>query len=54
MVVEKPLSDEARSWRRELHTMSGVGFEEHRASAFGAESPAGFGLDMHRGVGGPA
>jgi hippurate hydrolase len=44
--------DEAVAWRRELHQMPELAFEEHRTSAFVAERLASFGLKVETGIGG--
>ena len=52
MLVETSLSEEARAWRRHLHTIPETGFEVHRTAEFVAEKLASFGLEVQRGVGG--
>lgn len=44
--------DEAVAWRRELHGMPELAFEEHRTAAFVAERLASFGLKVATGIGG--
>ncbi len=45
--------DELVAWRRELHAMPELGFEEHRTAAFVAERLRAFGLDeVHTGIAG--
>jgi len=55
-MVPSPFSceaiDEAVAWRRELHAMPELAFQEHRTSAFVAERLASFGLKVSTGLGG--
>ena len=44
--------DEAVAWRRELHQMPELAFQEHRTAAFVAERLASFGLKVTTGIGG--
>jgi len=46
------LEPQMRSWRHHLHAHPETGFEEHRTSAFVAETLASFGLEVARGIGG--
>jgi hippurate hydrolase len=46
------LEPQMRSWRHHLHAHPETGFEEHRTSAFIAETLRSFGLEVQRGIGG--
>ncbi len=46
------LRDAMTDWRRDLHAHPELGFEEHRTAAKVADLLAGFGLEVHRGIGG--
>ncbi len=52
MLKTQDLRQEMSSWRRDFHRHPELGFEEHRTSARVAELLEGFGLEVHRGVGG--
>ena len=39
-------------WRRDLHAHPELGFEEHRTAEIVAEKLEGFGIQVHRGIGG--
>jgi amidohydrolase len=43
--------DELTAWRRDIHAHPELGFEEKRTAALVAERLAGFGIEVHRGVG---
>jgi amidohydrolase len=43
--------DELTAWRRDIHAHPELGFEEQRTSALVAERLAGFGVEVHQGVG---
>jgi hippurate hydrolase len=43
--------DELTAWRRDIHAHPELGFEETRTSGLVAERLAGFGIEVHRGVG---
>lgn len=43
--------DDVTNWRRDIHAHPELGFEEHRTSDFVAQKLAGFGYEVHRGVG---
>ena len=43
--------DELTLWRRDLHAHPELGFEEERTSDLVAERLAGFGIEVHRGIG---
>ena len=45
-------ADELTAIRRDLHAHPEIGFEEHRTSGIVAEKLAGWGIEVHRGVGG--
>ena len=40
-----------QAWRRDIHAHPELGFEETRTAALVAEQLAGFGIEVHRGVG---
>lgn len=46
------MREEMTAWRHEFHRHPELGFDEHRTSARVAELLEGFGLEVHRGVGG--
>ena len=46
------LQDIMTQWRRDFHQHPELGFEEHRTSDRVAELLTGFGLEVHRGIGG--
>ncbi len=46
------LKDDMVLWRRDFHAHPELGFEEHRTSARVAELLEGFGLEVHRNIGG--
>ncbi len=46
------LTPEFVRWRRHLHTLPELAFEEHQTAAFVAEKLRGFGLEVHEGIGG--
>ncbi|SDI72970.1 hippurate hydrolase [Pseudomonas flavescens] len=52
MSIPDSLLADARHWRRQLHAQPELGFAEHRTSARVAELLEGFGLEVHRGLGG--
>jgi len=52
MTIHQALLDDARRWRRDFHAHPELGFAEHRTAARVAELLAGFGLEVHRGLGG--
>ncbi|HVC55441.1 MAG TPA: M20 aminoacylase family protein, partial [Stellaceae bacterium] len=43
--------DELTGWRRDIHAHPELGFEEQRTSDLVAERLAGFGIEVHRGIG---
>src|SRR5579872_875935 len=43
--------DELTAWRRDIHAHPELGFEESRTSELVAERLAGFGIEVHRGIG---
>ncbi len=43
--------DELTGWRRDIHAHPELGFEERRTSDLVAERLAGFGIEVHRGIG---
>jgi amidohydrolase len=43
--------DEMTQWRRDLHAHPELGFDEKRTAGLVAERLAGFGIEVHRGVG---
>jgi amidohydrolase len=43
--------DELTGWRRDIHAHPELGFEEQRTSDLVAEKLAGFGIEVHRGLG---
>jgi hippurate hydrolase len=43
--------DELTAWRRDIHAHPELGFEERRTSDLVAEKLAGFGIEVHRGLG---
>jgi len=45
-------ADELTAIRRDLHAHPEIGFEEHRTSGIVAEKLAGWGIEVHRGLGG--
>lgn len=45
-------TDELIAIRRDLHAHPEIGFEEHRTSGIVAEKLAGWGIEVHRGLGG--
>ena len=45
------LHDDMTAWRRDIHAHPELGFEEQRTSDLVAEQLAGFGIEVHRGVG---
>ena len=47
----EPLRETMTAWRRDFHAHPELGFDEHRTSEKVAELLAGFGLEVHRGVG---
>lgn len=52
MTIHQSLLDDARNWRRDFHAHPELGFAEHRTAARVAELLEGFGLEVHRGLGG--
>jgi hippurate hydrolase len=44
--------ESATEWRRHLHSIPELGFNEHKTSAFVADKLRGFGLEVHQGIGG--
>ena len=52
MTIHQALLDDARRWRRDFHAHPELGFAEHRTAARVAELLEGFGLEVHRGLGG--
>ena len=44
--------DEMTAWRRDLHAHPEIGFEEVRTSGIVAEKLKGWGIEVHRGLGG--
>jgi amidohydrolase len=52
MVGISDIVPQMKSWRHYLHAHPETGFEEHRTSAFLAETLASFGLEVHRGIAG--
>ena len=56
--MQMPLIDDIRAdheeltaWRRDIHAHPELGFEETRTSGLVAERLAGFGIEVHRGIG---
>jgi hippurate hydrolase len=47
----QPLRGEMTAWRRDFHIHPELGFAEHRTSSRVAELLAGFGLEVHTGIG---
>jgi amidohydrolase len=45
------LHEEMAAWRRDIHAHPELGFEEHRTAEVVAEKLAGFGIEVHRGIG---
>src|SRR5579863_8952303 len=43
--------DELTDWRRDIHAHPELGFEEQRTSDLVADKLAGFGIEVHRGIG---
>src|SRR3954454_16255924 len=43
--------DDLTAWRRDIHAHPELGFEERRTSDLVAEKLAGFGIEVHRGLG---
>ncbi len=43
--------DELTGWRRDIHAHPELGFEERRTSDLVADRLAGFGIEVHRGIG---
>jgi hippurate hydrolase len=43
--------DELTGWRRDIHAHPELGFEERRTSELVADRLAGFGIEVHRGIG---
>ena len=52
MAVSSNLEAQMTAWRHHLHACPETGFEEHRTSAFVAETLASFGLKVTRNIGG--
>ncbi|GGJ83345.1 M20 aminoacylase family protein [Pseudomonas matsuisoli] len=52
MGISESLLNDARMWRREFHANPELGFVEHQTSARVAQLLEGFGLEVHRGLGG--
>jgi amidohydrolase len=52
MTETSNLNQQMQTWRHHLHAHPETGFEEHRTSAFVAETLASFGLEVARGIGG--
>ncbi len=48
----RPLHDEMTAWRRDFHAHPETAFEEHRTSDRIAGLLAGWGIEVHRGLGG--
>jgi len=46
------LKDQMVDWRQDFHTFPELGFQEQRTSARVAELLSGFGVDVHRNIGG--
>ena len=46
------LQDEMTAWRRDFHAHPEIGFEEHRTSEIVAAKLAGWGIEVHRNLGG--
>src|SRR3546814_11154035 len=44
---------EMTEWRRDLHAHPELGFQEQRTSDVVAAKPAEWGIEVHRGLGGP-
>ena len=45
------MHDEMTAWRRDIHAHPELGFEENRTADIVAEKLAGWGIDVHRGLG---
>ncbi|HJT06113.1 MAG TPA: amidohydrolase, partial [Stellaceae bacterium] len=43
--------DELSLWRRDLHAHPELGFSEKRTAGLVAERLAGFGIEVHQGIG---
>lgn len=52
MKISKALVEDAQAWRRAFHAQPELGYQEHRTSQRVAELLEGFGIDVHRGLGG--
>lgn len=52
MKISQALVEDAQAWRRAFHAQPELGFQEHRTSQRVAELLEGFGINVHRGLGG--
>lgn len=52
MKIDSGLLSAATEWRRHLHSIPELGFQEHQTSSFVAERLKAAGLDVHTGIGG--
>lgn len=50
-MIDKSLIDDATAWRRHLHANPETAFDEKATSDFVAAKLAGFGIEVHRGLG---